>query len=105
MKDRPPFFFRLQIHEVLGVKKAGVIRSVIRTPHLAGALRYFGKRAKHDSRLIRDPDAFVRAGAGRKRAAHPERAFIQMRQKFGTDGAAEGEVTPQQPPSTRTLRR
>ena len=35
---------------------------------------------------------FVWPGAGRQRAAHPKRAFIQMGQKFGTDGAAESEI-------------
>src|SRR5580704_10455549 len=93
MKHRAPFFFRLQVHEVLSVKEAGVVRSIIRTPHLAGAIRYFRKRAKYDSRLVGDPDAFVRARAGGKSTANPQSALIQMGQKFGTDGAAECEVT------------
>ena len=43
VKDRPPLLFRFQVHEVLGVKEAGVIRSVIWTPYLAGALRNLGE--------------------------------------------------------------
>ena len=92
MEDWTPLFFGLQIDEILGIKKAGGIGSVIGTPHLAGALRHLGKRAKHDSGLVRDADTLVRPSAGRKRAAHPKRAFIQVRQKFGADHAAEGEV-------------
>ena len=98
MKDRPPFFLRLQIDEVFGIEKAGRIRAVIRPSGLTGALRDFGKRAKNDSRLIRHPDTFVRPGAGRKRAPHPERAFIQVGQEFGTDDAAEREVKRKEKP-------
>src|ERR1700680_72996 len=94
MKHRPPFFFRLQVHKVLSIKEAGVIRAVVRTPHLTGAVGDFWKRAKHDSRLIGDPDAFVRPRARRKRIPYPEGTFIQVWQKFGTDDAAECEVTP-----------
>ena len=102
VKHRPPFFFRLEVDEEFGIKKAGRVGAVIRTAHLAGTLRHFGKRAQHDASLVRDPDALVRAGAGRKRAAHPERAFIEVRQKFRTDGAAEGEITSDGPSSTHT---
>ena len=93
MEDGPPLLFRFQVDEVFGVKEAGVIGSVVRTPHLAGALRHFGKGAQHDSRLVRDPDPLVRAGAGRKRAANPECAFVEVRQEFGTDDAAESQVS------------
>ena len=98
MKDRPPFFFRFQIDEVFGIEKAGRIRAVIRPPRLTGALRDLGERAKNDPRLIRHPDPFVRPGAGRKRAPHPERAFIQVGQEFGTDDAAEREVKRKEKP-------
>ena len=94
VKHRPPLFFRLQVDEVFGIKEAGVIRSVIGTAHLAGALRHFGERAEHDSRLVRDPDTLVRPGAGRKRAAHPQCAFIEVGQEFRTDDAAEREDKP-----------
>ncbi len=82
MECRAPLLFRFQVNEVLGVEKPGVVGSIVRTPDLAGALRDFRERAKHDSRLIGDPDALVRPGAGRKRAAHPECAFIQMGQEI-----------------------
>ena len=93
VKNGAPFFFRLEINEEFGVEETGVVRSVIGTAYLAGASRYFRKRAKYDSSLVGDADTFVRAGAGGKRAAYPERAFIQVRQKFRTDDAAEREVT------------
>ena len=40
-------------------------------------------------RLILSADSFSRPGAGSKRAAHPQRAFIQMRKKLGADHAAD----------------
>ena len=98
VKDGPPLFFRLEINEVFGIEEAGCIRAVIRTPRLTGALRDLGKRAKHDSGLVRYPDPLVRSGAGRERATHPECTFIQVGQKFGTDDAAEGEVNRDEKP-------
>ena len=91
VKDRPPLFLRLQTHEVFGVEKSRMVGAVIRTAGLAGAVGRFGKRAKQDSGLIGDARCFHWAGALLKRAAHPERAFIQMRQKLGADDAAEGK--------------
>ncbi len=92
VKDRPPLFFGFQVDEVLGIEEAGRVRSVVRAPDLAGALRDLGKRAEHDASLVRHPNAFVGPGAGRECAAHPERAFIQVGQKLGTDDAAEGQI-------------
>ncbi len=92
VENRPPLISGFQIDEEFGIEKAGVIGAVIGTAHLAGALRNFGKRAEDDAGLIRDADAFVGAGAGGERAANPERAFIEMRQEFGADGAAESEI-------------
>ena len=93
VKDRTPFFLGFQVDKIFGIEEAGGVGAVIGTADLAGALRNFGKRAEHDARLIRDADAFVGSGAGSERAAHPERAFIEMRQKFGADGAAEAKIT------------
>ena len=93
VEDRTPLLFRFQIDEEFGVEKAGGIGAVVGTADLAGALRDFGKRAEHDARLVRDANALVGAGAGSKRAANPERAFVEVRQEFGADGAAEGEVS------------
>ena len=92
VKAGPPLLLGLQIGEVLGIEEAGGIGSVVRTPGLAGALGHFGKRTKDESRLIHEPDAFGGSGAGSQRAAHPQRAFIQMRQEFGADHAAERQV-------------
>ena len=93
VEDGTPLVFGFQIDEVFGIEKAGVIGAVIGTADLAGALRNFGKRAEHDAGLVGDADAFVRAGAGGERAADPERAFIEVRQKFGADRAAECQIT------------
>ena len=39
MEAGTPLFLRLQIDEIFGIEKAGGVRSIVRTPHLAGALR------------------------------------------------------------------
>ena len=93
VEDGTPFFFGFEIDEVFGIEKAGGIGSVVGTAHLAGALRNFGKRAEHDAGLVGDADAFVGAGAGGERAAHPESAFVEMRKKLGADRAAERQIT------------
>ena len=92
MKDGTPLFLRLQAHEVLDVEEASVVGAVIGTASLAGALGRFGKRAKYNPRLIGYPDAFIGTCALSKRAAHPQRAFIQVRQEFGADVAAERKI-------------
>ena len=92
VEDRPPLLLRLQVHKIFGVKEAGVIRPVVWPPHLTCALRNLGEGTKYDSRLVRNPDAFIWASAGRKRAANPECAFIQVGQEFGTNDAAESQV-------------
>src|SRR5580693_8199863 len=80
-----PLLFRLQIHKVLGVEKSCSVGSVIRPPHLTGALGDFWKRTQQRPRAIRQGDAFGLAGARRKSAAYPDGAFIQMRQELRTD--------------------
>ena len=92
VKDRAPLLLRLQTHEVFGIEKSGVVGPVIRTAGLTGALGHFGKGAKQDSGLIRDPDAFTGPCALSKSAAHPQRAFIQVRKEFGADDATEGKI-------------
>src|SRR5208337_5448484 len=95
VEDRAPFFFRLEVNEIFGVEETGIVRSIVRAADLAGALRNFGKRAKHDARLIGDANALVGPRAWSERTAHPERAFVQMRKKFRSDEAAKGENIPQ----------
>ena len=85
VKYGTPLFLWLQIDKVLGIKKAGCIGSIIRTPHLAPALSDLGERAKHDAGLVHDSDTLGRPGAGRKRATRPDRALIQMGQEFRAD--------------------
>ena len=97
MEDRPPFFLRLQIDEVLGVEEARRVGAVVRTADLAGHDSDLGKRGEKDSHLVRHADAFGRAGAGRKRAAHPDRAFVEMRQELRPDRAAEQYATRTEP--------
>src|ERR1022692_1582229 len=47
VKNRPPFFFLLQVDEVFGIEKAGRIRAVIWPTRLTGALRDLWERAKY----------------------------------------------------------
>ena len=92
VEDGTPLFFGFEVDEVFGVEEAGGIGAVVGASDLAGALRDFRERAEHDARLVGDADALVGAGAGSEGAADPDRAFIEVRQEFGADGAAEGEV-------------
>ena len=92
VKNRTPVLLLLQMNEVFGIEKAGGVGAVVGTAHLAGGVQHFGKRCQHHARLIGQPDAFGRPGAGRQRAAHPDIAFIEMRQELGADDAAEGQV-------------
>ena len=85
MKHRPPLLFRLQVDEVFGVEEAGGVGAVVGPPDLARHLRDFRKRSEHDAGLIRDAHAFGGSGAGRERAAHPDGAFVEMGQEFGSD--------------------
>ena len=94
VENGTPIFFRFEIDEVFGIEEAGSIGAVIGASDLAGALRNFGKRAQDDARLVHDADAFVGPGAGRKRAANPDCAFIEMRQKFGADAPLNARKFP-----------
>src|ERR1022692_515140 len=53
VKCRAPLLLGLQIGEILRIKKAGSVGSVVRTPSLTGALAHLGKRTKDEPRLIR----------------------------------------------------
>ncbi len=91
VEDWPPLFLRLQAHEVFGIEESGMVGSVVGAARLAGAFGGFRKRAQKDAGLIGDADAFVGADALLERAAHPQRTFVEVRQKLGADDAAEGE--------------
>src|SRR5580658_5007061 len=92
MKSRPPLFFGLEVDKIFRIEEAGGVGPVVRTAGLAGALGDFGPRAKNEPRLIHQPDAFGRSGAGSKRPAYPQGAFIQMWQKFGADYASQPKI-------------
>ena len=102
MKHGAPLFFWLQPHEVFGIEEAGMVGAVIGTARLAGAVGRFRKGAKQDPCLIGDRDAFGGSGALIERAAHPQRALIQMGKKLGTDDSAEGEIDARHRPATPT---
>src|SRR4029077_12776765 len=88
-KDRAPLFFRQEIDKIFRVEKSGGVGAVVWTAHLRDDLRHLGKRSQYLSALFGDTSAFRGSGARRQGTAHPDRAFIQVRQKFRTDHAAE----------------
>ena len=92
VKDRPSLFFGLEIDEEFRIEEAGCVGAVVRTSHLADALRNFRERAKQYVGLVGLSYAFVRAGAGREGATHPDRTFVQVGQKLGTDSSAKSEI-------------
>jgi hypothetical protein len=61
-------------------------------PTLVDHLRDFGKGAENLASPLRDARALGGSGAGRQGAAHPDRAFVKMRQELRSDHAAEGQV-------------
>ena len=85
----PPLRARQQINEELRVVEAAGIAAVIGASHLAYDLLDLGKIGQRQAGLLgkRHPRGGARARS--QRAAHPDRAFIQVRQKLGTDHAAE----------------
>ena len=91
-KDGAPFIFRLQVNEIFGIEESGGVCTVVGTADLGHNLRNFRKGGEYDARLIHDARALGRAGAGRESAARPDGAFVEMRQKFRADHAAEGEI-------------
>ena len=90
------FAFGLQIDKIFGVEEAGRIGAVVGPADLADDLRDLGKRGQNDARLVHGGHALGRAGAGSQRAAHPDRAFIQVRQELRADDAAEAQKARQQ---------
>ena len=85
VKDRTPFFFRFQTHEVFGVEEARMVGPVVGTARLAGAVGGFRKRAKDKPCLIGNPDAFVgpdalvRVCRAPRASLHPNAAETQSR--------------------------
>ncbi len=101
----PPLLLGQQIDKIFGVEKAGRIGAVVGPSHLADHLRHFRKGGENDTRLIHRGDAGGRAGAGRQRAAHPDRAFIQVGQKLRADDSTQTQKTRQHQRAARRHRR
>ena len=78
MKHGTPLFLRPQVDEVLGVEKAGVVRTLVWPPNLTHDLGHFRKLCEDDAGLVHDANALTRPGTGRERAPSPDRAFIQV---------------------------
>ena len=70
------------------VETAGVA-AVVGAADLADDLLHFGVLREDGAGAFGDCDSGGGAGAGRQRASDPDRAFIEVREKFGADDSAE----------------
>src|SRR5262249_14396963 len=61
MEHWPPFFFREQIDEILGVEEASRVRAIIGTPHLIDDLGHLGERAEDLPSSFGDAGSFSRS--------------------------------------------
>ena len=91
MKDGPPFLLGYQVNKVLRIAEASCIGSVIGPAGLRYYGLHFGKRRKDDARLISEAFAFCQARTIGQRAARPDCALVEMRQKLRTNDSAEGQ--------------
>src|SRR5258708_40303081 len=73
---------------MLSIEEARRIRAVVGPADLRNHLLHLRKRSKQHTCLIHESRALGGPGAWCKSAAHPDCAFIQMREKFGTDHTA-----------------
>ena len=103
MKYRTPFLLRLEVDEIFGVEEAAGVGSVIRPSDLRNHLFHFRKGRDHQARPVHHARCRRRAGARRQRGARPDRAFVQMRQKFGADGAAHHQIHADAPNATAAI--
>ena len=89
VEDGPPLLLRFQVDEVFGVEEAGGVGAIVGTADLADDLRSLPGTTARITRAwftTRVPSA--RTGAGRDVPRAQIGAFVQMRQKFGTDRPA-----------------
>ena len=82
---------RLKVNEVFRVSEPTGIRSVIRPADFRDYLLGFRERRKNQAGLVHKARAFGKACALRQRTAGPDRAFIQVRQKFRANDSAEAQ--------------
>ena len=101
-----PLLVVLEIDETFRVEKSGRVGAVVGPAELADGDRHLRELHENVARLLDDfVGAFV-GRAGRQRAAHPERALVEVREELRADRAAEGEVerereaTPSATPTT-----
>src|ERR1039458_10037655 len=88
VKHRPPVIFRLQIDKILRIEEPRSIGAIVGTAHLRDHLRDLREGCQYDTRLVHQPRALRRSGAGRQCAARPDGAFVEMREKLGANQAA-----------------
>ena len=96
VEGRPPLLFGKQIDKIFRVEEARGIGAIVGPSHLAHHVRNLWKCGQNDARLIHGGNTRGRAGAGSQRAANPDRAFIQVRQKLRTDDSTQTQKTRQQ---------
>ena len=94
MENGAPLLLRQKIDEKFHVEEARGVGAVVGPADLIDDLRNFRETSRESARArSATASAFRGPGARRQRPANPNRAFIQMRQKFRADHAAEGQRT------------
>ena len=86
---RAPLGTGQEIHKEFRVVEAAGIAAIIGASHLAHDLLDLGKVGERAARRFRERHARRGPGARSQRAAHPDRAFIQVGQKLRADHATE----------------
>ena len=93
MKNGPPLFLGLQVHEIFRIAESSRVGSVVGRSGLRDDRGDFGERSEDVARLSGEAFPFRETRAVRHRAAGPNRAFIEMGQELRADDAAEREDT------------
>src|ERR1700688_159864 len=89
MKYWAPLVVRLQVNKIFCITETPGVGSVIRTANLRYNRFHFWEGGENIAGAGRVPLAFRKIRAVRQGATRPYCAFIEMRQKLGTDDSAE----------------
>src|SRR5580698_713294 len=92
MEDWPPLILGLEVNEVFGVEEAGRIGPIVGTANLTGDLGDLRERSEDHTCPVHNIDAVGWSLAGSERTAHPDSAFVEVRQELRTQNPTEYEI-------------